>query len=162
MILLEIGMLLCYFHVSALATTDIMRLLSNSTISVFDSSCYCSACNHKIPLIHQIPIISYIFNRGKCPYCKAAIEPMNFYLEVGSYVVYTLIMLIFAFKPLGVLFSFVLYEIIKIVVIALIGRKKERFFKEYFLSLLTNMLVFGLVGFIAVLNNFIVTGNIFM
>ncbi len=160
MLLLRLGILFSYLHISALATTDIMRLLSNSTISVFDSSCYCSACNHKISLIHQMPIISYIFNRGKCPYCKAGIEPMNFYLEVGSYAVYTLIMFVFAFKPLGVLVSFILYEIIKVSVILIKGRKNEKFYKEYFLSLLINMVVFGLVGFLSILNNFIVNGNV--
>ncbi len=161
MILIKIGILISYLHISALSTTDIMRLLSNSTISVFDNSCYCSACKHKVPLIHQIPIVSYALNKGKCPYCKEAIDPMNFYLEVGSYITYIAIMLIFAFKPLGVLVSFGLYEIIKLIIIVLVGRKKQSFYKEYFLSLLTNIIVFGLVGFIAILNNFIISGKIF-
>ncbi len=160
MLLLKIGILFAYIHISALATTDIMRLLSNSTISVFDSSCYCSACNHKIPLLHQIPIVSYIFNRGKCPYCKVAIDPMNFLLEVGSYIVYVIIMLIFDFKPPGVFISFVLYEFVKVSIIAFMGRKKKNFFKEYFLSLLTNSIIFGMVGILSILNNFIVCGNI--
>lgn len=109
MFLLKLGILLAYVHVSALTTTDIMRLLSNSTVCVFDSSCYCLVSNHKVSLFHQIPIFSYIINRGKCPYCKVTIDPMNFHLEIGSYIVYSIMMLVFAFKPLGVLISFCLY-----------------------------------------------------
>ncbi len=160
MVLLKIGIIIAYLHISALATTDIMRLLSNSTISVFDSKCYCSACNHKVALIHQFPIVSYILNRGKCPYCKASIDPMNFYLELISYILYVIMLFVFSFKPIGILFSFVLYEIVKVIVICIKGRKKTNFFREYFLSLLTNSIVFGMVGFLSILNNFIVTGNI--
>ncbi len=161
MILLKLGMVLSYLHISALATTDIMRLLANSTISVFDSKCYCSACGNKVSLIHQIPIISYIVNAGKCPYCKESIDPMNFYLEVFCFAAYTVLLLIFKFKPIGILVSFVLYEIAKICVIVIKGRKKKNFYKEYFLSLVTNTMIFSLVGFLSILNNFIENNSIF-
>ncbi len=160
MLLLKLGMLLCYLHISALATTDVLRLLSGSTVSVFDARCYCSACGHKIPLWHQIPIVSYIINRGKCPYCTQSIEPMNFYLEIFSFIGYLLLMMLFRFKPLGVLVSFLLYETVKLCVVAVRGRKKTAFLKEYSLSLVTNALIFALVGFLAIVHNFTATGHV--
>ncbi len=160
MVLLKLGMLLAYLHISALATTDIMRLLSNSTIGVFDSKCYCSACGSKVSLIHQFPIVSYIVNKGKCHYCKAPIDPMNFYLEVISYILYIVLLLIFDFKPIGVLVSFVLYETAKVIVICVKGRKQKNFYREYILSLFTNAFIFLSVGFLSVLNNFILNGEI--
>lgn len=36
--------------------------------------CYCPKCGHELALIHQIPIVSWIFQRGKCHYCKASIS----------------------------------------------------------------------------------------
>ncbi len=156
MLIIKLGILLCYLHISALATTDIMRLLSNSTVSVFDSKCYCSECGHKISLIYQIPILSYIITAGKCPYCKKHIDRMNFYLEVFSYISYLIVILAFDFRPVGILLSFVLYEVAKICIISIKGRKKNNFFREYFLSLLTNAFVFSLVGFLTVLNSFII------
>ncbi len=160
MILPIIGIFISYLHISALATTDIMRLLAGSNISVFDSKCYCSECGHKIALIHQVPILAYILNGGKCPYCKTKIDPMNFYLEVVLYGMYVLLMLVFAFKPIGVLVSFAVYEAIKIGFLIVKGRKKEHFFREYILTLFTNAFIFSMVGFMSVLYNYIANGQI--
>ncbi len=160
MLIIICGILFSYMHVAALATTDILRLLRGSTIGVFHSKCYCSECNHTISLLHQFPIFAYIINRGKCPYCKKKIEPLNFYLEVSLFTMYLVIMLVFGFKPIGVLVTFCAYEIIKIGFIIVKGHKEKNFYKEYILSILTNTIVFSLVGFMSILYNFVSSGNI--
>ena len=34
---------------------------------------YCPKCNHKLGFLDMIPILSYIFIRGRCRYCRAKI-----------------------------------------------------------------------------------------
>ena len=43
---------------------------------------YCPKCNHKLSFLDMIPILSYLFIRGKCRYCKAKISPRYFIIEV--------------------------------------------------------------------------------
>jgi len=35
---------------------------------------YCPSCNHKLGILDLIPVFSYIFNLGKCRYCKKKIS----------------------------------------------------------------------------------------
>ena len=45
---------------------------------------YCPNCNHKLGFLDLIPIISYVFLRGKCRYCKQKIRPRYLILEALS------------------------------------------------------------------------------
>lgn len=45
---------------------------------------YCPNCNHKLGFLDLIPIISYIFLKGKCRYCKEKIRPRYLILETLS------------------------------------------------------------------------------
>lgn len=45
---------------------------------------YCPKCNHKLDFFDLIPLLSYIFLRGKCRYCKEKIRPRYFILEFLS------------------------------------------------------------------------------
>lgn len=45
---------------------------------------YCPKCNHKLNFFDLIPLLSYIFLRGKCKYCKEKIRPRYFILEFLS------------------------------------------------------------------------------
>lgn len=45
---------------------------------------YCPKCNHKLSFLDMIPILSYIFLKGKCRYCKAKIGPRYFTIEILS------------------------------------------------------------------------------
>lgn len=155
MVLIKIGILCCYVNIAALATTDILRLLKGSTISVFTSYCICDKCGHKIPIVYQIPIVSYIICRGKCKYCGEKIEIKNFLFEILLFVMFTVISLILKFSPFSVLISFIAYEIIKLLLIIFKGRKEHNFFKEYFLSIFSNIFIFMLVFSLAYLNNYI-------
>ena len=43
---------------------------------------YCPKCNHKLSFWDMIPMLSYIFLRGKCRYCKTKIAPKYFFIEL--------------------------------------------------------------------------------
>ena len=51
---------------------------------------YCPNCNHKLTFLDMIPILSYLFLRGKCRYCKQKIRPRYFLLEILSGLVFVL------------------------------------------------------------------------
>ena len=49
-------------------------------ISIIKPNSYCTNCNNEIKWIHKIPIISWIFLKGKCAYCQSKISylyPLN-------------------------------------------------------------------------------------
>ena len=43
---------------------------------------YCPKCNHKLGFLDMIPILSYVFLKGKCRYCKSKISPRYFIIEL--------------------------------------------------------------------------------
>ena len=43
---------------------------------------FCPKCNHKLNFLDLIPILSYIFLKGKCRYCKTKISPRYFIIEI--------------------------------------------------------------------------------
>ena len=45
---------------------------------------YCPNCEHKLGFLDMIPVLSYIFLRGKCRYCKQKISPRYLILEILS------------------------------------------------------------------------------
>lgn len=51
---------------------------------------YCPKCNHKLKTIDLIPILSYIFLKGKCRYCHKKISPRYIIIEFFSGLFYLL------------------------------------------------------------------------
>lgn len=51
---------------------------------------YCPNCKHKLSFWDMIPLLSYIFLRGQCRYCKDKIRPRYFLLELFSGIVFIL------------------------------------------------------------------------
>ncbi len=45
---------------------------------------YCPKCNHQLNFFDLIPLLSYIFLKGRCRYCKEKIRPRYFVLEILS------------------------------------------------------------------------------
>lgn len=41
----------------------------------------CDECKHTLSLIDMVPILSYIFLRGRCKYCKGKIDVLSTYIE---------------------------------------------------------------------------------
>lgn len=52
---------------------------------------YCPKCNHKLSFIDMIPVLSYIFLKGKCKYCRAKIGPRYFIIEILSGISFTIL-----------------------------------------------------------------------
>lgn len=52
---------------------------------------YCPKCNHKLTFLDMIPILSYIFLRGKCRYCNAKIGPRYFIIEILSGILFVVL-----------------------------------------------------------------------
>lgn len=55
---------------------------------------YCPKCNHKLAFLDMIPILSYIFLKGRCRYCRAKIGPRYFIIEVLSGVLFIILALL--------------------------------------------------------------------
>ena len=52
--------------------------------SVVKGRSYCPSCKKEIKWFDNIPIISFIFLRGKCKNCKEKIKPTYFIVEILS------------------------------------------------------------------------------
>ncbi len=59
---------------------------------------FCPNCGHRLEFLDLIPILSYIFLRGKCRYCKKKIRIRYLFLEVFSGVLTVLFALSFNFN----------------------------------------------------------------
>ena len=45
------------------------------------SRSYCDECKHELSLIEMIPIVSYIFLKGRCRWCSSKINSLSTYIE---------------------------------------------------------------------------------
>ncbi len=48
---------------------------------------HCSKCGHKLKYYEYFPILSWIFTRQRCNYCKAPVDKVYTALEVGMVIV---------------------------------------------------------------------------
>ena len=141
-----ITIVIAFYILSAYATTDILRLLKGSTVPVYAPDCYCDNCKNKIRLIDQIPIFAYLFNRGRCHYCKCKIPVFDILFEIMLLVIFTLTNVFLRFSLFGFLATIAEYELIKFIFIIIKGKRKDAFAKNLLISLLTNVVAFLLVG----------------
>lgn len=63
---------------------------------------YCPKCNHTLDFFDLIPVLSYIFLRGKCRYCKEKIRPRYLIIELASGLVFTLFAVILKIDILNI------------------------------------------------------------
>lgn len=54
---------------------------------------YCPKCNHKLGFLDMIPILSYLFIKGRCRYCKSKISPRYFIIEILCGIAFVLLAL---------------------------------------------------------------------
>ena len=64
------------------------RLANNMSI-VFPAS-HCTKCNHRLRFYELIPVISYIFLKGRCKVCKERISPIYPFFELLTGVLFLL------------------------------------------------------------------------
>lgn len=54
---------------------------------------YCPKCNHRLEFLDLIPVLSYIFLKGKCRYCKNKISKRYILIEITSGILYLLLVM---------------------------------------------------------------------
>lgn len=150
-IIIVLSLLLIYFHISGLATTNILRLTANNELPVLASRCCCDSCGAKIPPHLQLPVISYIICGGKCKSCGTKIPVFPLVLEVtvlsGMFAITLLLKVTFW----AVSASFLFYEVVRAVTVALKGKRDLQFGKQYLIAVLSMLPFYALTLFVAVL-----------
>lgn len=150
-IVVIISLFFVYFHISGLATTNILRLTLGCSTPIMESKCYCDSCHATIPPLLQLPIISYIACKGKCRNCGSRIPVFPLFLELtvlsGMFVITVLLRCTFT----AVSLSFLFYELVRIVTVVLLGKRSEQFAKQYLIALLSMLPFYILTLFVALL-----------
>ena len=58
-----------------------------SQLSIVWPGSHCASCGRALMPYENIPVLAYLFLRGRCRTCRAAIPPLTFYVEVVGGVV---------------------------------------------------------------------------
>ena len=149
------AIILSLFFISGLATTNILRLTKGNTLPINSKKCNCSICGGKITPLMQTPIISYILYKGKCKYCNTSIPLNGLVLEIITCVGMTLIAALFRFSPLGILWGFLYYELLRIMFILVLGKRETEFAKQYVIAVLSMLPFLCIVEFEALIIEFV-------
>ncbi len=132
-----ISFYLIYYHISGLATTNIIRLTKGTNTPVLSSKCYCDNCGNIISPLLQLPIISYLLCKGKCQKCGIKIPTYPLILEFVVLIGMCTITSLLKFTFWGVVCSYLFYEIVRIILIFIKGKREKQFFKQYFIAVLS-------------------------
>ena len=146
---------LSFYIIGAYATTDILRLLKGSTVSVNAPDCYCPICHNKITLKNQLPIFSYIKNHGTCFHCKNQIPISDLFLEVFLFFSLTGISLLLNFRWNAFFLCFCFYETVKVGFLLFYGPREHDFLKNYIRSVCNNFITFFLIAILFLFANII-------
>jgi len=137
------------------------------------SRSHCDNCNHNLTLLDMVPIISYLFLKGKCRYCKNEISSLSTYMEFFTGILFALSYFVFgfSFKLLIALGIVALLIIISVSDISyyIIPDQVLIFFSGYFIiikclssgvmsalfSILSGLCLFGIMYSIMLLGNFL-------
>ena len=90
----------------------ILRALSGESI-VFPSS-KCPKCGNKLKWWHNIPVLSYVFLRGKCAFCKEHISIQYPIIELLTGIIFTLEFLYFG-TSLDTLFVWIISALLIVI-----------------------------------------------
>ncbi len=137
-----------FLLLGAYATTDILRLLKGSATPVNAPDCHCPKCGYRIPLTCQIPVFSYIWNKGKCRGCHAPIPFTDLFLELFLFMGCSVISTALRFSWISYAFCILLYEGTKLLFLLRMGAREDRFAANLLISLRNNALFFLLLAFL--------------
>lgn len=152
-ILIHFAICLSFYIIGAYATTDILRLLKGCNISVDAPDCYCPICHNKIALKDQLPIISYLKNRGTCFYCSSPIPVSDLFLEIFLFASLSGISYILNFSWTAYLLCILFYETTKLVFVVVFGHRETDFLKNLFRSIRNNIATFSLIAVLFLLSH---------
>lgn len=154
-IIVYVALFLIYFHIGGLATTNIIRLTKGNASSVLAANCICDNCGSKIPPILQLPVVSFIICKGKCKNCGIKIPTFPLILELATMIGMFLISVAFNLSVLGITASFLYYEILRIIIIYLKGRRNSKFIKNYIIAVLSMIPFYLLTLFVSLIYSLI-------
>ena len=80
--------------------------------NILNKRSYCPNCNHRLEFWDLIPILSYIFLKGKCRYCKNKVRIRYLILEVFSGVIYTIFIMSLNLDILNITYEELMYILI--------------------------------------------------
>ena len=66
----------------------------NDNLSIYKPRSFCPICNVKIPLYRNIPVFSFIFQKGRCAECKEKISLIYPFIEILTSLVFIVLFLI--------------------------------------------------------------------
>lgn len=84
-----------------LLCTDTSNTEEQSRFNLAFPSSHCPACNHKIRAWENIPVISYLFLRGKCSACKTPISLRYPTIELVTGILSAVVIYFFGLSYLG-------------------------------------------------------------
>ncbi|MGN1298723.1 MAG: prepilin peptidase [Candidatus Scatovivens sp.] len=67
---------------------------------------FCPNCMHKLGFKDLIPVVSYVFLKGKCRYCGQKVRPRYLILEILSGIVFVLIYISLKINVLGITYLY--------------------------------------------------------
>lgn len=68
--------------------------------SIVRGRSHCDSCGHALGVLDLLPVVGYLFLKGKCRYCKAEIGRSGFHLECGMALVFVALLLRYDISPL--------------------------------------------------------------
>ena len=72
--------------IGSFATLAIYRIPIGENITHKRS--FCPSCNHKLGFLDLIPVLSYVFLKGKCRYCSQKIGKRYIFIEICSGIIF--------------------------------------------------------------------------
>ena len=153
MLILNLFTIISFLIVGAYATTDIKRLSKGASISVNDPGSYCDSCGKELLLSDQIPLISYLFSKGRCRQCGAKIPFSEFLFEFLIALVLSVISFLSSFSIIGYIITFLTYQIIKILYLIIHGFRKTNFKTELLVSSVNNIKIYLIIACIFIFQN---------
>jgi prepilin signal peptidase PulO-like enzyme (type II secretory pathway) len=89
---------------------------------------HCSVCKHELRYYEYYPILSWVFTRQKCNYCKASVDIAYTALEVGMMIMSLLLFSTFGMNVFYVLFT--LFISTFVLLFALYIKYRKLYFKS--------------------------------
>lgn len=74
--------------------------------SLIKPGSHCPQCNKPIPFYDNIPLISYLFLKGKCRYCGKPIHPQYPIVELATGLFYLALYLFYGLQPITIVYMF--------------------------------------------------------
>lgn len=132
---------------------------------IINDRSHCDNCQHELTLLDMIPVLSYLFLRGRCKYCKEEINPLSTSMELFTGTLFALSYFRFGFSyelfiALGLVSMLIILSVSDLSYY-IIPDEVLIFFSGYFLIITT--LQFGVVpALISIRNGLILFGVMYL